>query len=81
MLGSVMILQIFSKYTRGIYDVLSWFYKYLECMLEGYVRYSHDFHKYLVSMQEICQVVSWFFKYLGSMLEWYIRYCHDFTNI
>jgi hypothetical protein len=43
MSGSVMIIQIFGKYSRGIYQVLSWFYKYLECMLEGYVGYCYDF--------------------------------------
>jgi primase-polymerase (primpol)-like protein len=79
MTGIVMNLQICSKYTRGIYHALSWFYKYLECMLEGYVGYSHDFQKYFV--REICWVLSWFYKYLVNMLKWYVGYCHDFTNI
>jgi hypothetical protein len=35
-------LQIFSKYAREICQVVSWFYKYLECMLEEYVGYSYN---------------------------------------
>ena len=43
MSGHVMILQILRKYTIEICQVLSLFYKYLVSMLEGYVRYCHDF--------------------------------------
>jgi hypothetical protein len=42
MSGSVMILQIVSRYTIEICHVLSWFSKYLVIMLERYVRYFHD---------------------------------------
>ena len=38
-----MILQIVSKYTREICQVVSWFYNSLVSMQESYVRYCHDF--------------------------------------
>jgi hypothetical protein len=38
-----MIIQLFSKDTREICQVLSLFYKYLVSMIERYVMYCHDF--------------------------------------
>ena len=43
MSGSVKYLQLFSKHTSKICQVLSGFYKYLFSMVERYVRYCHDF--------------------------------------
>ena len=35
MSGIVMILQIVSKYAREIFQILSWFYKYIVSILDS----------------------------------------------
>jgi len=77
MSGTVMIIQIFRMYVRGICRVLLWFYKYLVSM-SGSVMILQIFSKYA---RGIYQVLSWFYKYLECMLEGYVGYSYDFTNI